>query len=553
MHVAKSRVDKPGGMKFKVASKPQRRSVALSDVSKASVSRQGTVVPLDSSPVKGLPHLLDLDHGVDGQEILNCIDSASSQASIPGMGKVGGGNTQNQNPFIAPPGATPILGSISISRPSASSSHPPKSDTVAPRGQSTAITTFPHVTPASARADPGTSVSVSPEQRTTPARNSRKHKVPQPMLNNPSLSPATGSSAGEERPSKPVRRGIATRKRRPKTAEEIAAEDREAEEREPPDPTQITMSQLVRDMPVGRSAPGRSEKIQRLEETRRRNRELRTSLRERDRRLTMGLPRDPEDDSLNVPETMAPPLTESNDASVGVVGGPSEPILERDDDMDFINRLPGHAIVPRMMMDEHGRIAVDERSMTYTRPDVVPDDSMRHITERESDRFVNSQSHSRRNKGGQRWSKIETAEFYRWLSMFYMDFESIARVMPGRTRADIKRKFKAEDKRNSQLIDMYLKNQVPIDLDEYSRITGKDITGPVPVVSIPSKPASSNVSNIVEGMGPANLGEADKEGDKDVMEADLAVGNEVRSMVTMVTPAVLGGAPIPIQVGRPSR
>lgn len=46
--------------------------------------------------------------------------------------------------------------------------------------------------------------------------------------------------------------------------------------------------------------------------------------------------------------------------------------------------------------------------------------------------------------------------------MYGTDFESIARVMPGRTRHEIKNKFNAEDKRNSQLINQYLFQPKPI-------------------------------------------------------------------------------------------
>lgn len=46
--------------------------------------------------------------------------------------------------------------------------------------------------------------------------------------------------------------------------------------------------------------------------------------------------------------------------------------------------------------------------------------------------------------------------------MYGTDFESIARVMPGRTRHEIKNKFNAEDKRNSQLINQFLFQRKPI-------------------------------------------------------------------------------------------
>lgn len=46
--------------------------------------------------------------------------------------------------------------------------------------------------------------------------------------------------------------------------------------------------------------------------------------------------------------------------------------------------------------------------------------------------------------------------------MYGIDFESIARVMPGRTRNEIRNKFNAEDRRNSALINEYLFKPKPI-------------------------------------------------------------------------------------------
>lgn len=46
--------------------------------------------------------------------------------------------------------------------------------------------------------------------------------------------------------------------------------------------------------------------------------------------------------------------------------------------------------------------------------------------------------------------------------MYGTDFESIARVMPGRTRHEVRNKFNAEDRRNPQLINDFLFKPKPI-------------------------------------------------------------------------------------------
>ncbi len=354
-------LDKPGGMKFKVAAKPQRRSVAPSDVSKPFSSPRDTVAPSETELARGRSQPLDprIDHGV--------ISSVNSFNALPSES------------------TPPSTSSIVASRPMIEAQPSQPSDDM----QNDLINTPEIIEPPTAPPQPS-------KDGTVPQKHSKSRKQ-----SSSTISPST-EQAG---PSKRVRSDAGTKKRGSKTVE---AGDRGEEEGEPSDPTKITMSQLIRDVPIGRPAPGRLEKVQKLEESRRRNREMRGALRDKDRRITMGLPRDPDDEN---PKIITPPPA-PGEANRATGNGSPELAVDEDDDMEFINNLPGHAIVPRMMMGEHGRISVDERSITYARPDVIPDESMRHITERESDRFVNSLSHSKKNKGGQRWSKLETAEFY---------------------------------------------------------------------------------------------------------------------------------------------
>jgi transcription factor TFIIIB component B'' len=78
-------------------------------------------------------------------------------------------------------------------------------------------------------------------------------------------------------------------------------------------------------------------------------------------------------------------------------------------------------------------------------------------------------------------------------------------VLPGRDRKACKAKFKTEDKKNSQRINYCLKNRVPYgesnsrytrnieanpppDMQMLSRMTGKDFSGPIPVIRAKSPP-----------------------------------------------------------------
>lgn len=84
------------------------------------------------------------------------------------------------------------------------------------------------------------------------------------------------------------------------------------------------------------------------------------------------------------------------------------------------------------------------------------------------------------------------------LSQFGENYELISYVLPGRDRKACKNKFKAEDKKNTARINHCLNNRQPYgkhktlvsgysthlstDIQTLSRLTGKDFSGPTPVI-----------------------------------------------------------------------
>ena len=60
-------------------------------------------------------------------------------------------------------------------------------------------------------------------------------------------------------------------------------------------------------------------------------------------------------------------------------------------------------------------------------------------------------------------SITETARFYRALSMLGTDFSLMETLFPRRTRFELKRKFKLEEKVNHVLIDKTISTQKPFD------------------------------------------------------------------------------------------
>lgn len=121
------------------------------------------------------------------------------------------------------------------------------------------------------------------------------------------------------------------------------------------------------------------------------------------------------------------------------------------------------------------------------------------------------------------------------LSQFGENYELISLVLPGRDRKACKNKFKAEDKRDPARITFCLKNRRPygtyilswaivastkvrVDIATLSRMTGKDFSGPTPVIRAPTPirmPETSQVQGTSEAhavlVEPAVTGTHDAE------------------------------------------
>ncbi|KWU47432.1 hypothetical protein RHOSPDRAFT_30857 [Rhodotorula sp. JG-1b] len=127
-----------------------------------------------------------------------------------------------------------------------------------------------------------------------------------------------------------------------------------------------------------------------------------------------------------------------------------------------------------------GQLVLDESSLQVERGGNTQQIINREVVEESAqDRFVNSSTYSKR-KGGARWSKEETEMFYDAISQFYTNFEMIALLFPHRTRHEIRRKFNREDKLNPKLITAALARRKRVDIEAIAKITGADLSGPVP-------------------------------------------------------------------------
>ncbi|CAE6488724.1 unnamed protein product [Rhizoctonia solani] len=284
--------------------------------------------------------------------------------------------------------------------------------------------------------------------------------------------------------------------------EQEATRAAEAEDAEPLDPTTATMASLCEsDIATGRLSSKYLEKgiayVKHVEDRRQRIME-RTAERLRKLRQS-GLDVDqPHAPPIKKPEPTPVPPGAEVDEEGNPIAGPSRqrelgaslsPSPEREPgppDETFAES----AAAPQIRF-VNGEMVLDEDSQFYDRAGaaVQDEDSMVVVDEADSTRFSNSNSFMKKaGSRGSRWTADETELFYWCLSAFGEDYENIARYL-GRTPLQCKNKTKSEDRRgNEKRITLAIKTRIPLDLEEFGRITGRDFSGPPPEIRAPVAP-----------------------------------------------------------------
>ncbi|KAM8984145.1 transcription factor TFIIIB component B'' homolog isoform 1-T1 [Ara ararauna] len=133
----------------------------------------------------------------------------------------------------------------------------------------------------------------------------------------------------------------------------------------------------------------------------------------------------------------------------------------------------GSLLVPRVKVAEDGSIILDEESLTVEvlrtkGPCVVEENDP--IFERGSSTTYSS---FRRSFYTKPWSNKETDMFFLAISMVGTDFSLIGRLFPHRGRAEIKNKFKREEKANGWRIDKAFKEKRPFDFEFFAQLLEK--------------------------------------------------------------------------------
>ncbi|KAM6034928.1 transcription factor TFIIIB component B'' homolog isoform 2-T2 [Theristicus caerulescens] len=232
---------------------------------------------------------------------------------------------------------------------------------------------------------------------------------------------------------------------------------------------------------------------------------------------------------------------------------------EEDEDEEAENgeeSQDGPLLVPRVKVAEDGSIILDEESLTVEvlrtkGPCVVEENDP--IFERGS---TTTYSSFRKSFYTKPWSNKETDMFFLAISMVGTDFSLIGRLFPHRARAEIKNKFKREEKANGWRIDKAFKEKRPFDFEFFAQLLEKvladeekrkqkTIKSQKPKEKKPSRPrkkpkakaASTEAANDQDDLQEARISDAETEADAVTAEKEneesLGVSEQAEEQVAL--------------------
>ncbi|KAI9512560.1 hypothetical protein F5148DRAFT_973313 [Russula earlei] len=274
----------------------------------------------------------------------------------------------------------------------------------------------------------------------------------------------------------------------------VLALDPAADPGEDLDPTIITMAAICEDTGQGRVSSKAAQILDNHAAWKRSNKEKRARMRALMEAKKHGRGQDTDEQNVPIPTVDPSPSVATTSAETPSRSAPISPTIpgsatipENEFGFDYSNTMAISRFNVQVRIGPNGETIVDEESLFVDRAEEHDTDNYVHVEESDATKFVNSGSYSKKFRGT-RWTAEETELFYAALSQFGENYELMSYVLPGRDRKACKAKFKTEDKKNSHRINHCLKNRVPYDMQTLSRMTGKDFTGPVPVIRAKSPP-----------------------------------------------------------------
>ncbi|GJE85855.1 transcription initiation factor TFIIIB, Bdp1 subunit [Phanerochaete sordida] len=344
-----------------------------------------------------------------------------------------------------------------------------------------------------------------PEQagRTRLRKSSTGEGSSQPARRRRSATATTDAPDGEDGEAEPRRKR--TRRSR---APSLPPYDPEADPGEELDPTAVTMAELCDDTGRGRVSAKAAQIMSNHAAWRQANRERRARQRAVAEAKKYGRNLDDEENAPGAsgPSTTSaepkggdsetPAVAEASTTAAASVDAVDDEDAEnqKGDDYDYTQNMATSRFNVQVRIGPNGETIIDETSLFVDRQEEDETANYTHIEESDTTKFVNSSTYSKKLRGS-RWSAEETELFYDALQQFGENYELISYIMPGRDRKACKNKFKAEDKRNPNRITWCLKNRRPYDMQTLSRMTGKDFSGPTPVIKAPTPPSLDVGSN----------------------------------------------------------
>jgi len=122
--------------------------------------------------------------------------------------------------------------------------------------------------------------------------------------------------------------------------------------------------------------------------------------------------------------------------------------------------ISNNCITPCIKVGADGKIIIDQETLTLNETGLEEkrEELAKAKVIEESAFHSRSYSYKRKKEPSKQWTKYETLRFYKCLMNLGTDFSMIGQYFPCRTRAQIKRKYKTEEKKNPHLINGALTN-----------------------------------------------------------------------------------------------
>ncbi|KAI0319758.1 hypothetical protein OF83DRAFT_1054422 [Amylostereum chailletii] len=354
------------------------------------------------------------------------------------------------------------------------------------------------------------------EPPTVPQRSKRRRRIHKTTAEDDSDGADSDSKKKKRR-----RKSTSISRSQQGRTESVAPFDADADPGEELDPTVVRMADLCEDTGQGRISSKAAQIFENHSAWKRSNRERRSRMKVIMEAKKYGRNEDDTNGPAPVPEIAGPIVDGTPEAGPSKSRSPSHVVQVQDGDgthsddgldgFDYSQAVATSKFNVQVRIGPNGETIVDEESLFVDRGEEAETGDYTHVEESDATKFVNSATYGKKYRGS-RWSAEETELFYDALSQFGENYELISYVLPGRDRKSCKNKFKSEDKRDPKRITHCLNNRVPYDMQTLSRMTGKDFSGPTPVIRAKTPPnlaqmdvdgSPTSVQNQKSGQGDA--------------------------------------------------